>query len=1189
MQNTSSSIYQNIFTHAGITGKNELLFKPYGSSAMQGGIYTGRVQAGASIWAFNERVNNGGGPRSFSELLDGGNFDRDAYYADFLGNQMAGRPIGVAYTGSTGNAIVGQFVRPHATTQERDPNHPTGQQSGNTGNFFRESELPATNPSRLPYFTDFQDKEFHQISVVQRGRRRLAMIGYQPTFLLDEAASRAILHDITRWIGYDQYTLPAPRIEVQDQGGARLPQPSAVAVRTDSEGIYVVFNLDSDYFTPHMKEREHTLMANVQYGSGTPINGPSRPIPAEGSGQVEIRFAFDQIGIDPTNADLTTITVKGWTNPNPQSLFAVSDTAVAVINLKQLSVSTNRVDGEQVTPNDNLVVTVVDEAGNPVADAQVNITVGGSTIGPFTTDQNGRVEIPFSQIPPGDNVVITIVASKPGYVNSPPINLTVNNGFDEYALPAPRIYTKTNNAETPVVDNNSYILITADSIIVVFDRNQIGPDQGHMNTVAHRLYASLQYGNRSLSERDTVIAANGSGLVRTGWAIAQIGIDPTEADWNSITITAQTRAGQNNLNINSSAEVRRTINLKQLEISTNPGNGGNTTSNDTLVITVTDKENDSPMPNTDVTIIINGDTITTVTDNNGQVKIPGSDLPHGDVTIIIVAEREGYVNSETVEIKITNTYEQLRLPNPTIEFVEQGGRRDYAHNAWVSANISEIIVTFGTFDMPDYMRKVEHSLTASLQYDGRTVTATPVVIPAGVNNSSLFTITFDASQIGINTDTWNAKNIVVTATAVASKSPTPFQDGVATATINLKYLEVETEFTPNSTLPNNGQNRQPNPGTGRTETNSLDTLIINVFDAAPNKRTERPDSVVVSVNGRTHSVLIPDANGNVRLPLVDLDSGNLEIVLVAKKDGFVDSEPKTLSIFNNLDLEPPYIRSALLKYGEFVRPGDPNSARHQDTLVVVFSKPLTIENGDTYLINLWDKDGRKYEAILTQIGRETHDGRETRTFVVTHFRDPLTGETTKEPVLGDSVNINYLAEVRDRFYNYVEENNRKVPLDLGHRPLNVIMHVFNASTADGTVGLLKDRITPLENDPVVDDVFKTGNGTIIVLDPGVGGLDKTEVRRLHAIILDQVGNRVAESDNMGQRENLVGMAKAEMGGREVMVVAWNNKNSSGRDVGAGAYLILINSVWATEGQEDGTSFTARQLIPVPARENDRRR
>jgi len=71
---------------------------------------------------------------------------------------------------------------------------------------FAKANFPRQTPA-TPRITKISAVNFTiYISVVQHGRQRLAMVGYQPTYLEDADARRAILHDIALWIGYDHYS-----------------------------------------------------------------------------------------------------------------------------------------------------------------------------------------------------------------------------------------------------------------------------------------------------------------------------------------------------------------------------------------------------------------------------------------------------------------------------------------------------------------------------------------------------------------------------------------------------------------------------------------------------------------------------------------------------------------------------------------------------------------------------------------------------------------------------------------------------------------------------------------------------------------------------------------------------------------------------------------------------------------------
>ena len=396
MRDVNSSIYKSIFTHPDIKGKTELKFKPYGSGAGE----NGRLQAGASIWAFNEKLDIS----SFSALLDGGGgFNRSKYYVDYLGDQVAGRPTNTR----------AQFVRPH----ESMGNPGQGGDFWAVTNNLRESELPATNPSRNPYYDNFKDKIFHQIAVAQHGRQRLAMLGYQPTYLEDVAASRAILHDIAKWIGYDQYSLPTPNIEIEENGDR--VDADGKYILTSERSIWVVF--DGALMGEEMKKVEHTLKAELNYGNQKAERSEKIKVDEDGKVWIEFDLQGNDIIIIPNNGNDTIITIIARAEANAGSIFANSDEITATVIFKKLNIDAN-VGGQKLEPNkeyrSNDTLTVDTYWRNDNVDGNVKVIV---------EDDKGRVvldtifksggKIPFSDLPSGD-LKITIEAEADGYVNS---------------------------------------------------------------------------------------------------------------------------------------------------------------------------------------------------------------------------------------------------------------------------------------------------------------------------------------------------------------------------------------------------------------------------------------------------------------------------------------------------------------------------------------------------------------------------------------------------------------------------------------------------------------------------------------------------------------------------------------------------------------------------------------------------
>jgi len=441
LNKNAGKIYDEIFgrqyggTFADMN-KTELRFKPYGSSAGE----NGRIQAGASIWAFNEKLN----PKSFSSITSTNGFSSKAYYADYLGDQMAGKP----------NNTKAQFVRPQVTESQFD----------NSGNSFRESELPATNTGNTAYYKDFSGKLFHQISVVQHGRQRLAMVGYQPTYLEDADASRAILHDITLWIGYDHYGFPSPEIQIEENGS--LVSANGKSIGTDQNYIVVVF--DRNAMSDDMKNYDHELLAKWEYG------GKSKtitvPIKKDGDGRwVEIKIYLDEgdgddhIGVNSSNPKGNTITITAWTKSN--DLFDDKDPIKAEIKLKQLTLKPEingkgeLKDADTLRPGDDINVGTLWDGKNEEGSEIILIVTGKTKEGKDTTITitiKGGEKISSDSLPDGE-ITIKIIGKKDGFVDSEEKVLKVTNVNDRippYIVGAMYFFPKSNGntASYPVLE-----------------------------------------------------------------------------------------------------------------------------------------------------------------------------------------------------------------------------------------------------------------------------------------------------------------------------------------------------------------------------------------------------------------------------------------------------------------------------------------------------------------------------------------------------------------------------------------------------------------------------------------------------------------------------------------------------------------------------------------------------------------
>jgi hypothetical protein len=293
----------------------------------------------------------------------------------------------------------------------------------------------------------------------------------------------------------------------------------------------------------------------------------------------------------------------------------------------------------------------------------------------------------------------------------------------------------------------------------------------------------------------------------------------------------------------------------------------------------------------------------------------------------------------------------------------------------------------------------------------------------------------------------------------------------------------------------------------------------------------------------------------------------------------VDSEPKIINVNN--DPFAPEIVNAWYNFGH-IRNGN----KAPDTLIVAFDKPVYYDTNNELVFWFWINNITMYpNPVTVRPINGSNNGEQQWTFVIV--------ENTREPVSGDLINIRSGYErgvnndtagvIHDVWGNYTQINNPKVPLTIGQKPINVSVVVIPG----GSIVIDDSNITPLQRDPIVDDVLGSGNGSIIIIDPGISlpnddgtgtGTLLNRVERVYAVILDAVGNKVAETNDRGSGENL-GAVVSGIGidQRNVLTVAWNNKNSSGRDVGAGVYLLLVESKW--EG--NNKIFRDRKVIPVP--------
>ncbi|MCL1945680.1 MAG: hypothetical protein FWF51_02380 [Chitinivibrionia bacterium] len=300
---TTKSIYKKIFagtgtkTHSHLSQKSgnekiELKFRPWSKY--------GRLNADADLWAFNNQLKLA----SYDEISANTNFDTTKYYSDHLAQQKAGR-AGQGYQ---------QYVIPPSNSNE-------------FSNMKHADELPAVtqgNGDLQRYYNDFKDKKFYTISAVQKGTRRLAIIGYQPTYLQDTEASKYILHDVITFIGFDNYTLPQPKVTI-DEKVVENGKTDTLKNKTIDEAE-VKITVDTKTMDDDMKKCTHKVHWEIWYRNdvtytqqpdGVLLDSASVDLDMNNLQGEIFTLSLDNYNKEKLeiNASEEWLTVKTWTKP----------------------------------------------------------------------------------------------------------------------------------------------------------------------------------------------------------------------------------------------------------------------------------------------------------------------------------------------------------------------------------------------------------------------------------------------------------------------------------------------------------------------------------------------------------------------------------------------------------------------------------------------------------------------------------------------------------------------------------------------------------------------------------------------------------------------------------------------------------------------------------------------------------
>ena len=280
------------------------------------------------------------------------------------------------------------------------------------------------------------------------------------------------------------------------------------------------------------------------------------------------------------------------------------------------------------------------------------------------------------------------------------------------------------------------------------------------------------------------------------------------------------------------------------------------------------------------------------------------------------------------------------------------------------------------------------------------------------------------------------------------------------------------------------------------------------------------------------------------------DNGNKIRVTLSTPFAFLDNtkfEKKQFGTINGKEYDSdlavviddsvaPVILKASTCPGKIINTDIPIT-RAEDTIKVQFSEEVTI--GDMFEPFKFIRGTKEY-SIKMDKDKSTISGDFGR-FVI----DEVIG--VKEPVTGDSIYINPLANISGGGIAQVNDKNRRVILDVNDLPYLLLINALSP------VNPLTSQI-PLELNP---NIYKSETALIIIADflTKVKNADKIMAEMS---ILDATGNLVNRSSAIGSGESLV--SELLDTDRTRIVFYWNGQNMNGRNVGAGSYLVLVRIV-----------------------------
>ncbi len=268
------------------------------------------------------------------------------------------------------------------------------------------------------------------------------------------------------------------------------------------------------------------------------------------------------------------------------------------------------------------------------------------------------------------------------------------------------------------------------------------------------------------------------------------------------------------------------------------------------------------------------------------------------------------------------------------------------------------------------------------------------------------------------------------------------------------------------------------------------------------------------------------------------------------------------------DSAAPVLMSAVYRWGELVEDG----VWAADTLVAEFSEEITESELKEYPLKFMHPAADSSEEVGEyNIGLEYHSSSGTSvTFVVDSGSNP--------PWDMDSVWINPAGGVVD-LQNNTQDNKENIKTNIrieGLKPHTLTCMVKNPFEAG-------DKIPEEILDGAGIGDFE---GTFIEIRPGEGVKSRDVSLRITGVqILDLVGNAVIDAQAESSRSSVntdhiksFQITEGELDGRAYIL--WDAKNSNGRDVGAGGYIVYVEAMRGDERYVPGADRSGPLMFQI---------